>query len=102
MARAISMVGAPSSIGIRPYDDGMMRHLNRSPAVLRERGLISRLAADDLGDVAPPLYQDFVRPPNGMGAISRVGMAATAAPPCTVNESTAPVTTRSAPSAAIW
>jgi arginase len=66
MARAISMVGAPSSIGIRPYDDGMMRHLNRAPAVLRERGLISRLAAEDLGDVAPPLYQDFVRPPNGM------------------------------------
>ena len=44
MARAIGVVGAPSSIGIRPYDDGMVRHLNRAPHVLRERGLIARLA----------------------------------------------------------
>ncbi len=64
MARAIAVVGAPSSIGIRPYDDGAVRHLNRAPQVLRERGLIGRLRAADLGDVAPPLYQDFVRPPN--------------------------------------
>jgi len=64
MGRAIAVVGAPSSIGIRPYDDGAVRHLNRAPQVLRERGLIARLGAVDLGDVAPPLYQDFVRPPN--------------------------------------
>jgi arginase len=62
MARAIAVVGAPSSIGIRPYDDGVARHLNRAPHVLRERGLIKRLGAEDLGDVAPPSYQDFVRP----------------------------------------
>ena len=62
MARAIAVVGAPSSIGIRPYDDGVARHLNRAPHVLRERGLIKRLRAEDLGDVAPPSYQDFVRP----------------------------------------
>ncbi len=64
MTRAIAVVGAPSSIGIRPYDDGAVRHLNRAPQVLRERGLIARLDAADLGDVAPPLYQDFVRPLN--------------------------------------
>ena len=64
MARAIAVVGAPSSIGIRPYDDGVARHLNRAPHVLRERGLIKRLRAEDLGDVAPPSYQDFVRPLN--------------------------------------
>ncbi len=64
MSRAIAVVGAPSSIGIRPYDDGAMRHLNRAPQVLRERGLIDRLGAADLGDVAPPPYQDFMRPPN--------------------------------------
>ena len=58
----MSVVGAPSNIGIRPYDDGVARHLNRAPAVLRERGLISRLRAIDLGDVAPPAYQDFTRP----------------------------------------
>ncbi len=64
MTRAIAVVGAPSSIGIRPYDDGAVRHLNRAPQVLRERDLIARLDAADLGDVAPPLYQDFVRPLN--------------------------------------
>lgn len=60
--RRIAIVGAPSSIGIRPYDDGLERHLNRAPSVLRERGLIARLGAIDLGDVAPPPYRDYVRP----------------------------------------
>jgi arginase len=64
MARAIGVVGAPSSIGVRPYDDGMVRHLNRAPQVLRERGLIARLRAEDYGDVAPPPYEDFERPRN--------------------------------------
>ena len=64
VARAIAVVGAPSSIGIRPYDDGAVRHLNRAPQVLRDRGLIARLGAADFGDVAPPSYQDFVRPPD--------------------------------------
>ena len=63
MARPIAVVGTPSSIGIRPYDDGEARHLNRAPAVLRERGLIERLGAIDLGDVGPPPYQDYIRPP---------------------------------------
>ena len=62
MARAIGVVGAPSSIGVRPYDDGTVRLVNRAPQVLRERGLIARLRAEDFGDVAPPPYQDFVQP----------------------------------------
>ncbi len=62
MDRAIAVVGAPSSIGIRPYDDGEARHLNQAPAVLRERGLVRRLGATDLGDVVPPPYHDYVRP----------------------------------------
>jgi len=49
---------------MRPYDDGMVRHLNRAPQVLRERGLVARLRAEDYGDVAPPSYHDFERPPN--------------------------------------
>jgi arginase len=64
MDRVIAMVGAPSSIGIRPYDDGEARHLNRAPDVLRERGLISRLDAIDMGDAVPPPYRDYARPPN--------------------------------------
>jgi arginase len=64
MDRAIVVVGAPSSIGIRPYEDGEPRHLTRAPGVLRERGLVARLRAMDLGDAVPPAYRDFTRPPN--------------------------------------
>lgn len=63
MRRRIAMVGAPSSIGIRPYDDGTARRLDLAPRVLREQGLGRRIAARDLGDVLPPPYRDFVRPP---------------------------------------
>jgi arginase len=63
MTRPIAIVGASSSIGIRPYDDGEVRQLSRAPDVLRERGLIRRLDATDLGDVVPPPYRDYVRPP---------------------------------------
>lgn len=63
MDRAITIVGAPSSLGIRPYDDGVARYLNRAPDVLRQRGVVSRLGATDLGDVTPPPYNDYVRIP---------------------------------------
>lgn len=63
MKREIAVVGAPSSIGIRPYDDGEARHLNRAPGVLRERHLMRRLCAVDYGDVLPPPYRDYVRTP---------------------------------------
>ena len=63
MNRGIAIVGAPSSIGIRTYDSGEPRHLDRAPGVLRELGLVQRLGASDLGDVIPPAYRDYVRPP---------------------------------------
>lgn len=62
MNRSIAIVGAPTSIGIRTYDSGEPRHLDRAPGVLRELGLVQRLGADDLGDVIPPAYRDYVRP----------------------------------------
>jgi len=64
MTRPLAVVGAASSIGIRPYDDGEVRQLSRAPDVLRERGLIQRLEAADLGDVLAPPYRDYVRPPS--------------------------------------
>ncbi len=60
--RPITIVGAPSSIGIRPYDDGGIRRLDLAPRVLRDQHLVERLAAHDHGDVAPPPYHDIVRP----------------------------------------
>lgn len=65
--RRIAVVGAPSSIGIRPYDgSNEPRRLDLAPAVLRGSGLVERLGSDDLGDVVPPPYRDFVRPPDGV------------------------------------
>ena len=62
MNRSNAIVGAPTSIGIRTYDSGEPRQLDRAPGVLRELGLVQRLGASDLGDVIPPAYRDYVRP----------------------------------------
>jgi len=63
MNRPIALVGAPSSIGIRPYHSGEARHLDRAPDVFRQLRIVERLRALDLGDVIPPAYRDYVRPP---------------------------------------
>ena len=61
--RAIAFIGAASSLGIRPYDDrSEARHVDRAAGVLRELGLLDRLAAVDLGDVVGAAYRDFQRP----------------------------------------
>jgi arginase len=64
MRRPVTVMGAPSSIGIRPYDEsGEARHLDRAPGTLRELGVVTRFGAADLGDVLPPPYRDYTRPP---------------------------------------
>lgn len=64
--REIALIGAPSSIGIRPYDgSGLLREIHRAPALLRELELGRRVSALDMGDVLPPPYVDFDRPPGG-------------------------------------
>lgn len=66
-SRPLAVLGAASSIGIRPYDgDTEVRQLDRAPDTLRGLGLIGRLAASDLGNVAPPAYRDFTRPRDGV------------------------------------
>lgn len=66
MGRAITVVGALSNVGARPYEDGAARDFHLAAEVLRERGLITRLRAVDLGDVAAPAYGDFARPLRGL------------------------------------
>ena len=73
--RRIALLGAPSSIGLRPDDQtGQPQDVSRAPAVLREVGLVERLEATDFGDVMPPAYVDYVRPPGG--ARNEAGLAA--------------------------
>ena len=71
--RSIAVLGAPSSIGIRPYDDGNIRHLHLAPKILRELDVIGRLGANDRGDVVPPPYVDISRP--GMRPRNEHGVA---------------------------
>jgi arginase len=57
------ILGAPSAIGLRPYDDGGARNVDKAPDVLRRQRLAQRLGARDLGDVLPPArYEDLVKP----------------------------------------
>jgi arginase len=66
MNRHLTLIGAASSLGIKPYDDGTIRHLDRAPATLRQLGLGDALVARDAGDVLPEPYRDFIRPPGGV------------------------------------
>jgi arginase len=61
--RGSVLLGAPSAIGIRPYDQGGARRLDLAPDALRNEDLARRLGARDLGDVRPPdRYLDLERP----------------------------------------
>jgi arginase len=63
----MNILGAPTNLGNRPYErDGTARWTDRGPARLRELGIVSRLRARDLGDVAAAPYRDFIRPPGGI------------------------------------
>ena len=60
----VAIVGAASSIGLRPdHRTGQPQDVNRAPAALRAAAVVERLSAVDLGDVIPPPYRDFERPP---------------------------------------
>ena len=62
--RHLAVVGAPSSIGLRPHHEtGTPQEVNRAPETLRDLRVVERLDATDLGDVLPPPYEDFERPP---------------------------------------
>lgn len=65
--RTISILGAPSNLGLKPYDDvGAARETVHAPAVLRELGLVDCLRARDRGDIVAAAYRDFERPPRGI------------------------------------
>lgn len=60
----MNILSAPTSLGNRPYeDDGTARWTAQGPPRLRQQGVVQRLHAHDLGDVAAADYRDFVRSP---------------------------------------
>ena len=54
--RPISIVEAPSNLGLRPSDTGKVPGVARLPAALKAAGLADRLGAANGGRVAPPPY----------------------------------------------
>ncbi len=65
MKPRIAVIGAPSALGLRPYDEGGARRLDLTPGALRAHSLVDRLGARDAGDVEPRgEYRDFERPEN--------------------------------------
>ncbi|HEY0591332.1 MAG TPA: arginase family protein, partial [Thermoanaerobaculia bacterium] len=60
-ARDLAILGAPTNLGNRPYEvDGTARQTTGLPRRLREAGVVRRLGARDLGDVAAAPYRDYV------------------------------------------
>jgi arginase len=57
----VTIVGAPTSIGIKPYENGEPRDVDEAPAVLRRAGLARRIDAAYAGEVIAPPYRDFTR-----------------------------------------
>lgn len=58
MNRSIVLVGAPCNLGIKPYESGGPRGLDRAPGVLRAAG-VAALADGDLGDLPCGPYVDL-------------------------------------------
>lgn len=64
--RTLSLLGAPSNLGLKPYDDsGRARGVTDAPRVFRELALPARLGAHDRGDVPAPAY-DYAHRRNGI------------------------------------
>lgn len=59
------VIGAPTNLGLKPYDDGRPRAVDRGPAVYRELRLPGVIGARDAGDVPAAPYRDLVCTPGG-------------------------------------
>ena len=53
---AISIVDAPTNLGLRPPAPGVVPGCAKAPAALREAGLLDRLTATDAGALVAPRY----------------------------------------------
>src|SRR5262245_11465263 len=53
MGRRLSILDAPSNLGLRPPQEGREPDVRRMAAALRVTGLVARLGAESAGEVAP-------------------------------------------------
>lgn len=58
--RRLTLLDAPSNLGLKPPAPDREPGVKYMPAALREHGLMIRLRAEDSGEVVPPLYEDVI------------------------------------------
>jgi hypothetical protein len=54
MNKSISILDAPSKLGLRPPEVGSVPGCYKMPWALRDRGLVALLKAEDAGSLVPP------------------------------------------------
>lgn len=62
---SVVVVDAPSNLGLSPPEEGRQPGVRGLASALRERGLVSRLGAEDGGGLTPPPYSPEVEPTTG-------------------------------------
>jgi len=58
----LTVLGAPSNLGLKPPSSGKEPGVRYMAQVLRERGIVLRLHAEDAGNVIPPKYRSTIDP----------------------------------------
>ena len=60
--RHLTVLAAPSNLGLKPPSQGKQPGVRSMAQVLREHGVVSRLQAEDAGTVIPPPYGSTIDP----------------------------------------
>ncbi len=60
--RHLTVLGAPSNLGLKPSSPGKEPGVRYMAKALREHGIVQRLHAEDGGDVIPPKYGSTIDP----------------------------------------
>lgn len=66
MTRPLTIIDAPSNLGLKPPGPGREPGVCRMPEALRACGLLRRVEAADGGRVAAPPYRDAIDPDSGI------------------------------------
>ncbi len=65
LKRQVTVLDAPSNLGLRPPEDGAVPGCYKLPWALRDRHLLSMLDATDAGSLVPPRYRAAWSPGDG-------------------------------------
>jgi arginase len=70
--RHLTVLGAPSNLGLKPPSSGKEPGVQYMADVLREHGLVPRLHAEDAGTVIPPKYGSTIDPSTRIRNVSAI------------------------------